>query len=283
MTSPRHLSALACLLLSAAAVPACAVDATEATGDDTEVTEDELATMKYYDCRNNRSDGFMARLELGLGAKKIQVTDISAEPVRPDSGKIDPSYRPTSPQYQGSTRFVGFKKLSDDLDVSADFILSKELKANASAAKMWLRTTSSEGGGTDTFWCKAKPKALKVNTAQMGRFACSLTRGIDVAGGPPPGVTGLYDLFLYQHTTDNSKLTLTYLDHFGVRATERKESISSADAFNRTTKKLTGTWGKNKLDVTYRGGITYEGRFKYQDGQSTGVLCNDLSMLDAPR
>ena len=283
MTFPRRVSALTCLFLSAAAFPACAIDASEAPGEETEVTEDELASMKYYDCRNNRDDGFMERLELGLGASKIQVTDISQDPVRPDTGKLDTSYRPTSATYQGSARFVGFRKLGDDLNVNADFILSKELKAKASAAKLWLRTTSGEGGGTDAFWCKAKPKRLTVNTSQMGRFACSLTPGLDIPGGPPPGSTGLYDLFLYQHSADNSKITFTYLDHFGVRATPRKESISSADAFHRTTKKLTGTWGKNKLDVTYRGGITYEGTFKYEDGQSTKVRCNDLSMLDVPR
>ncbi|MFO0665484.1 MAG: hypothetical protein U0174_16125 [Polyangiaceae bacterium] len=278
MTSARHLTAFACLLLSAAAVPACAVE----TEDQTESTEDELASMKYYMCTSSYRDATITQLELGISASKISVTDLSKDALVADTGTLVANYRPTSPQYQGGAMYSGFRKLQDEMDQNVDFILSKELKAKAASAKLYMRTQASDGGGTQAFWCKSKPKKLTVNPNQMGRIACSLEGAIRV-DGPPPGETALFDVFLYQHDTETSKITFTYLDHFGVRATERKESISASTSFNRTSKKITGAWGKNKIDLTYRAGITYTGTFKLEDGQVAKVKCNDLAMLDAPR
>lgn len=283
MTSTHRLTALVCLLLAAAAAPACAVETADDSDDALGASEDELATMSYYTCTSGNRDSNVQSLELGIGASKISVTDLSKDAMVPDTGTLVSNYRPTSATYQGGAMYSNFKKLQAEMHQNVDFILSKELKAKAAAAKLYLRTQDGEGGGTQSFWCKSKPKRLTVNTNQMGRFACSLQPGLAIAGGPPPGETQLYDLFMFQQQTDYSNLSLTYLDHFGVNVRERKETLTSVDAFHRTTKKLTGTWGKNKMDLTYRAGITYTGTFKYQDGQSTKVMCNDLSMLDTPR
>jgi hypothetical protein len=261
---------------------ACATSAENVPPADEPVESEEaaVASMKYYDCRGSQDDGdTMQRFELGMSATRIQVTDVSKDAAPPDKGTIDRSYAP-GPAYEGAIRFQGFDVLESSFssDVAhVEFIVSKEIKTRAAQGKVWMRTSGS-GGGSQSYFCKSKADKLKVDTAVKSRLVCSLSP-IICTNDNPPGETCLADLFVGQ-SASGASLKLTYLDHFGVFAQRRQQSLGASDDFDRTTRKIGGSWDGNKLDLEYRGGVTYTGTFKLPDGRSSKVQCNDLAMFD---
>ncbi len=269
-------------------VAGCSADAADGAGAAAPVdvsgegtAEDDVTAMKYYDCRGGDSNDSMSRLEIGLGATKLDVTDLSKDAAPPDSGKIDRDYNPSA-QYAGAVRFLGWEKILTSFgggDVAhIEFIVSKEIKAKQAAGKIWMRTSGS-GGDTTQFSCKAKAGKLKVDAAKKARLACSIQHLICTHDNPP-GDTCLSDVFLNQTSDDEATLKLTYLDHFGVHVVERKVPLA-ASALQRTTKKVEGTWAGNHLELDHRGGVTYTGTFKLPgSGGSSEVQCNDLAMFD---
>jgi hypothetical protein len=57
--------------------------------------------------------------------------------------------------------------------------------------------------------------------------------------------------------------------------------LGASDELARTTRKVSAAWeGGLKVDLTYRGGITYLGAIRLSDGRTGEVQCNDLAMLD---
>jgi hypothetical protein len=282
-SSSLALTAFAALLVLASA-PGCAADPGDSdTADEgeSETEEAALASMRYYDCRGGSDNGdTLARIEIGLSATRLAVNDVSRDAAVPDIGKVDRAYRP-GPAYTGAIRFSGLSKLGDSLssDVAhVEIIVSKELKARAARGKMWIRTSGS-GGDSSSYWCNSKPSKLTVDVSRRSRLACSLSP-IICTNDNPPGDTCLADLFVNQTSAGGASLRLTYLDHFGVRATPREQSLGASSALARTTKRVNGTWADHELKLTYRGGVTYVGTFDLPDGRSSKVRCNDLAMFD---
>lgn len=255
------------------------------TADDDEPSADvaasELGALKYFDCRGSQDIGdTLNRIEFGYAKAEVRLVDVSRDATEPDTGKLDPSYAPTSATYAGSSRYVGFAKVADGLssDVSrVDVMVSKEITGGGASGRIWLRTSGPEGARTDSYTCKAKPKALAVDTARPARLLCQMNKLI-CAPGAPPGDTCLSEFFVNQSA--DASLRLTWLDHFGVNVSERKEAIGAATKFTRTKKAIAGKWGKTTVDLTYRAGVTYTGSLKLEDGRSEKVHCSDLAMFD---
>jgi hypothetical protein len=272
------LTSLFFLVMTAAC--AGSAESVPVANEPVESEEAAIASMKYYDCRGSQDDGdTMQRFELGISATRIQVTDVSKDAAPPDKGTIDRAYTP-GPSYEGAIRFQGFDILESSLssDVAhVEFIVSKEIKTRAAQGKVWMRTSGS-GGGSQSYFCKSKAEKLKVDTALKSRLFCSL-KPIICTNDNPPGETCLADLFVGQ-SASGASLKLTYLDHFGVFAQRRQQSLGASDDFNRTTRKIEGAWNDNALKLDYRGGVTYTGTFELPDGRSSKVQCNDLAMFD---
>ena len=123
--------------------------------------------------------------------------------------------------------------------------------------------------------CNQRAVALMHTKA---RLACSLDHLV-CNSGPAPGDSCLADAFLMQGASDAS-LRLSWLDHFGVRATERREPLGASTTFSRRATRITGNWAGTKMALRYRAGVTYVGRITLADGRSETIQCNDLSMFD---
>jgi hypothetical protein len=247
---------------------------------DSEVSEDELQAMKVYDCQAFNRDASPSRFELGFSAKKIVVTDIGKDALPAGIGTFDPNYRPQSTSLQGAARFRGFDKMvdADISDASSlEVLVSSEIRANK-PGRVTLRWGSGSGPASESYTCKAKASRLVVNIATNARLACDLDK-LSCQDGPAPGNTCLASAFAFEANNGTSSLKLNYYDHFGVRATERSESVGSSTAFARTKTKVTGAWNSVSLNVKYRAGITYTGTMKV-GAETVNVKCNDLSMLD---
>jgi hypothetical protein len=249
--------------------PAAAVDQAEA----------EATSMRWYSCSGSTDFDSMNRLEVGISARKLKVVDLSKDAAPPDSGNLDPSYRPT-PAFAGAIRYSGFPVITDLWDDvgSVDFIVSKELQDRPAQGKIFMRTAGSGGGSTTSYFCKQKDKPLAVDTRRRSRLMCEF--GLLCTDDNPPGSTCLSSGFVNQTADDGSTMKTTILDHFGVHIQERTENLGFSRTLARTSKKFEAEWARNKLDLDYRGGVTYTGTFTLADGRSTSATCNDLAMLD---
>jgi hypothetical protein len=257
-----------------------ASQSTEPAPEDPSVEED-LASATYYQCWGGSSDATLHHFELALGAKSIRVTDLSKDAVVPDTGKLDPTYKPTSTTYKDTTRFIGFQKIADSTDEvgEVDVMIANDLLEHKPAnGKLWIRMAGPEGGGTTTYDCKASTK-LKPVVSTHARLACDLDQMI-CGNGAPPGQTCLSDVFVNQTASGSATVTLTWLDHFGVNVKERKVNAGTQTSFSRTVSTTKGAWGGNTIDLDYRAGVTYAGTIKLSDGRSAKMHCNDLGMLD---
>jgi len=96
----------------------------------------------------------------------------------------------------------------------------------------------------------------------------------------PPGDTCLGSAFINEVSAGKSTLRTTYLDHFGVHVQERRVNVGDSTTMSRTTRTFKGEWAGHKLEVTYRGGVTYLGKLTLPDGRTTDAQCNDLAMFD---
>lgn len=242
--------------------------------------EDEVTATRFYDCRAN-GDALVTRMELALGKNKAKVTDLGKGAAPPDDGTKDPSYKPSSPEYKDTTRFAGYDKIADTThgEIGSMFLLvSPELMAKAASGKVWFRESGPEGGGTERYTCTSKPKALTVDTGLKARLLCDLDQ-IACGAGAPPGQTCLSDLFV-QQTDGGATMRLTWLDHFGVNAKERKESLGDSSQLSRTKTGFHAKWSGGELDLDYRAGVTYKGTFKPAGGKVSNVTCSDMAMLD---
>lgn len=243
--------------------------------------EEELRGSKIYECRRSgMEDDALKRFELILKNGQAKVIDLSKDALVPDTGRLDADYNPTA-QYAGASRYAGFGDLVNDMNsdlASIELIVSSEVQGGEESGKLWIRM-SGHGGSTHGATCTKKASLLTVKPAVKSRLACDLDR-IICGGGAPPGETCLADLFVQQTSTDTAKIRLRWYDHFGVRATERFESIAVSDDLSRTTKAVKGAWEGRQLELKHRAGITYTGKFTLPDGRSETVKCNDLAMLD---
>jgi hypothetical protein len=274
-------------IVAFAALALCAVACAaphDENGQDSDATEADLAagTTKWFDCNGGDSNApdQMSHLEVGWTKAKLTVTDLSKDAMAPTDGKLDPSYHPTSSTYAGSIRYSGFDSVAKEWDEvsSVDFMVSKEIQDGKPAGKMWMRTAGPEGGGTSSYWCKSKDAPIKVKTSVKSRLACDLT--MLCKDDNPPGSTCLDAAFIQQTDAKTAKMRVEYLDHFGVHVVERKVELGSDDTVDRDAKSFKATVDGNKIDLKYRGGITYEGEFTLKDGRKTKAKCNDLAMLD---
>ena len=273
-------AALLSFSLGVLALSGCSAPTEESEASPVGDDESAISATKFYDCNGGERDASLTHLEVGLSSKKLYLTDLSKDAMAPDVGELDASYAPT-PSYAGAIRFDGWSKLLEEMssDVAhIEVIVSKELKAKGATGKLWIRTSGS-GGDSTQYYCKAKAQKLKVSTAVKSRLACELDHLI-CQNDNPPGDTCLGDLFVNQTAAGSATLRLTYLDHFGVRATTRNVNVGASTDLTRTTRKFAGEWGAHDLSLTYRGGITYTGKIKLPDGRSETVKCNDLAMLD---
>lgn len=266
------------LALAATLVAACAPD-DAATPEE---TEDDATALRPYDCRGSSDNGdTLVRLEVGISARTVRVTDLSKDAAAPDTGKVDASYAPTSSTYKGASRYVGFSKLADALadDVSTvEVMVSPELGKKAASGKIWIRTAGPEGGSTSSYQCSAKDKPLAPDTKRAARLFCSLDK-LSCHAGAPPGDTCLSELFVGQGD-GKASLKLTWLDHFGVRVTERKESIGDSSKLERDKASFAAKWTGWSLDVSYRAGVSYLGTLTMPSGEKAKVHCSDLAMFD---
>jgi hypothetical protein len=246
----------------------------DVTGNDTAAA----TSLKYYDCSTSEDLDQVKRLEVGINETTFELTDVSKDAAPPDKGRIDPSYRPT-PAYEGAIRYSGFPKLVELWDEvgSVDLIVSKEVQ-NSRQGKIWMRTAGGSGGGTTPYFCKPKASKYTVDVDRRSRLLCDLK--LVCTHDNPPGDTCLTEAFINQNRDDSSTLRTTYLDHFGVHARERRVNVGVSSSMDRSTRKWSGEWAGHKLDVTYRGGVTYVGTFTLPDGRSTEAQCNDLAMFD---
>lgn len=279
MRSSASLGLATLSLLSLVAV-ACG-GATSGT-DIAPASEDELETAKaaLYDCHGAAGNDSLVRFELALTKTTAKLTDLSKDAAAPGTGKVDPSYTPTSSEYADATRFVGFDAIDLGSDISRiDLMISKEVRAASASGRIWLRLSGPEGGSKWTYACDKKAKPVAVDTSVKSRFACRVSPMI-CTDDNPPGQTCLTDLFVNQKDDDAADLRLSYLDHFGVHADERKDELGASSALSRTKTTYSGKWGKNELKLEYRAGVTYMGTLKLDGGKSSKVKCNDLAMLD---
>jgi hypothetical protein len=250
-------------------------------GGDVGVGEAAATTMRWYDCNTSSSDigDQTKRLEVGISPTTLKVVDVSKDAAPPDSGTIDPSYRPT-PSFAGAVRYSGFPNLValwSDVG-SVDLIVSKELQENPTQGKIWLRTAGSGGGGSTSYFCRSKAKPFTVESSRRSRLACNLH--LVCTDDNPPGETCLDSAFINQTSAAGATLRTKYLDHFGVHVQERQVNVGPSSALARTGSSFSAAWAGNKLDLTYRAGVTYVGTFKLPDGRSTEAQCNDLAMFD---
>jgi len=258
-------------------VAGCAASSDSETGGAT----DDVTASSYYDCFSSSSDGVLAHFELALRGDALDVTDLSKDAAPPDTGKLDPSYRPSS-TYASYVRYSGYAKIGGQFSEtqSVDMLASKELQTRAAKGTLAIRTAGSDGGGTSRATCTAKAKPLTVDPARKARLSCSLSQSICVDDNPP-GSTCLFDLFVNQTSAGAATLKRTYLDHFGVRVVERPVSLGASKALRRTGQEVEVSWADaTSLKLDLRGGITYTGTYADPSGQSRDVQCNDLAMLD---
>lgn len=96
----------------------CAAQTEEASPEGVESDEGALTAMHYYECRSSFSDDMLTRVEVGIGASKIEFTDLSKDAAPPDTGRLDPSYRPT-PTFTGAIRFDGFSTRTRSSSITA--------------------------------------------------------------------------------------------------------------------------------------------------------------------
>ena len=262
---------------------ACAAPQDEAN-QDSRATEADLTGggTKWFDCSGGDSNApdQMSHIEVGWSKNKLSVTDLSKDAMAPSEGKLDADYHPTSATYAGSIRYSGFDSITKEWDEvsSAWFMVSKEIQDGKAAGKMWMRTQGPEGGGTSSYWCKSKDAPIKVKTSVKSRLACDLK--MLCTDDNPPGSTCLDSAFIQQTDAKTAKMRVEYLDHFGVHVVERKVELGSDDTVDRDTKSFKASVDGNKVDLSWRGGITYEGTFTLKDGRKTTAKCNDLAMLD---
>lgn len=271
--------ALALLTMGCAA---SSEDPSRTPDESSDATEADLTATRWFDCSNGFSDNpdQMSHLEVGYSKSKLSVTDLSKDATPPSSGKLDPSYHPTSSTYANAVRYSGFSEIADVWDdvSTVDFMVSKELQDGKAAGKIWMRDAGPEGGRTSSFWCKAKAGPIKVKTSVKARFACEL--GLLCKDDNPPGSTCLHSAFIQQTDAKTVKMRVEYLDHFGVHVVERKVELGSDDTVNRTTRSFEASVDGNVIDLAYRGGVTYTGELTLADGRKTKATCNDLAMLD---
>lgn len=243
--------------------------------------EQDLTAPAYYDCRSSFSDEQLARFEIAITDRTLDVVDLSKDAVEPDTGSIDPSYRPGS-SYAGYVRYSGYAKISKGFAsyTTIDMLASKELQARAPKAQLAIRSQASDGGGTNRATCTAKAKKLAVDPARKARLNCSLGQSI-CTDGNPPGSTCLFDMFVNQTSPSAATLKLTYLDHFGVHVSERPVSIGASTSLARTETHAEASWADGTgVSLDLRGGITYTGTYTDKSGEKRPLQCNDLAMLD---
>ena len=244
---------------------------------------DELrdGAARIYDCRGENNDSTLGRFELVLSGNKAKVTSLSKNAAAPGDGTVDPDYRPTSASYQGGARYVGFDKIRESMAASdfgsLELIISKDLKNGQDHKRAWIRYAGG-GATTEGFVCHKRPARFTVDLDRRSRLQCDAK--LLCTEDNPPGSTCLSEIFVKQTENDKATLRLTYLDHFGVRATDRKENIGDSTELSRTKSKVDAKFGGHELDLKYRAGITYLGKIKLPDGRSTDLDCNDLAMLD---
>jgi hypothetical protein len=276
MSKPQ--STLFVALVSSAWLVGCAAEPSD-TSDEAGSSEAAATSMKFYDC-NGGDDGAdqMNRIEIGLTTTAFEVTDVSKNAAPPSKGSIDRDYHPSA-AYAGAVRYAGFRELAEIWsDVgTVEFVVSPQVQENAATGKVWMRTAGG-GGGTTAFWCKSKAKKFAPETARRARLMCDFK--LICTEDNPPGRTCLSEAFISQTSANASTLRTSYYDHFGVHAQERRENIGASSSMDRNTRRVTGEWSGHKLDVTYRGGVTYLGTFTLPDGRSTEAQCNDLAMFD---
>jgi hypothetical protein len=266
------------LLVWSLALAACA---SEAAPDG--AMDPEANSLSFYDCRGGSADEPLARLEVGLSASTLTITDLSKDAMTPDSGRIDPSFRPTA-AFAGTVRYVGFPKIHEEFSVTdvSNFtiVVSKELQTKSPTGKLFVRTSGGEGGDSTSYFCRAKAAPLKVDAARTARLACNLDKLMCVHDNPP-GDRCLDELFVHQTSAGEATLRQTFLDHFGVNVVERKVPLGASKTLSRTTAKIAGSWNDGvSLSLDHRGGITYVGTYQHADGRKEKVKCNDLAMLD---
>jgi hypothetical protein len=160
---------------------------------------------------------------------------------------------------------------------SLEVLVSAEVRANK-AGRVTLRRGSGSGPASESYSCKTKASPVAVNTATNARLACELDK-LACHPGPAPGDTCLVSAFAVEGNDSKSSLKLKYYDHFGVRVTERSESVGNSTSFSRSKTSVTGAWSNASLNVKYRAGITYTGAMRV-GAETVKVQCNDLSMLD---
>jgi hypothetical protein len=154
------------------------------------------------------------------------------------------------------------------------------LKAREATGKFWIRTSGS-GGGSTSYRCTAKPAKLTVDVAKKARLSCELSR-LSCTDENPPGRTCLDSLFVNQTSESDATLKVTYLDHFGVNARQRRVALGPSSSLVRSASTVEASWSSHghELKLGYRGGITYTGTFTIPNGGPQAVQCNDLAMLD---
>ncbi len=260
------------------AVVGCGIDGA-ATPPEAEMDEAEVTSTRWFDCNASDHNDQLQRVEVGMSATKLQLTDVSKDSAPPDEGTLDRNYNPT-PAYAGAIRFRGFPKLVDLWDevASVDVIVSTEIQNSAAQGKIWMRTAGGGGGGTTSYWCKSKPKKFTVDTSRRSRLACNLK--LLCVDDNPPGSTCLDAAFINQSTDSGATLRTTYLDHFGVHVEVRQVNVGASTHLDRTTRTFEAAWGGHQVEVTDRAGVTYVGTFKLPDGRATEAQCNDLAMFD---
>jgi hypothetical protein len=268
------------LFVSAGLVACAGTDGSAAkTADAPEATSADVTASHLYDCSTGSDQDQLKRFELSLSPTSAEITDISKSAAVPDSGKIDPSYRPT-PQFAGSIRYRGFDKLTSSFDEVSelDLIIPKEFQASPQQGKILIRESGPEGGGSTSYFCKTKTKKLAVDLSVESRFACSLS--LECTNDNPPGQTCVDSTFIQQTDAHKATMKTKFLDHFGVHVEERQVDDGPSTKFERTSTKFSATFGDGEVELTYRAGITYLGKVKLSNGKTATAQCNDLSMLD---
>lgn len=118
-----------------------------------------------------------------------------------------------------------------DADVGRIDLIASDVRAGRSRGELFVRTCGGDGGHTNRDECTKKARALAVDARRPVRLACSLRR-LDCVDDNPPGRTCLSELFAKQ-TGSSASLRLTFLDHFGVHARERQESLGDSTTLSR--------------------------------------------------
>jgi hypothetical protein len=271
--------ALSAVLLVSFSLVACASADEAGATDGTDVGAADVTSTRLYDCSTSSDQDQLKRFELAMSPTTAQITDISKDALAPDSGRIDPTYRPT-PDFAGSIRYRGFDKMTSAMDEVSqlDLIVPKAFQDSPDQGKLLIRETGPEGGGSTSYFCRSKTKKLTVEVSRHARFTCRL--GLECTHDNPPGETCLDTAFINQTGDREANLKITFLDHFGVHAQERPVDVGASSKFDRTTEKFSASFAGDDVNLTYRGGITYVGKLKLSDGRTSDATCNDLAMLD---